>query len=267
MDLEVRLVGNGRTLATTAKAGRYEFSGLAAGAYGLSVLVPDGYSTWMPTRPVEFPNERACVESNFSMSPSGRISGWLVDARGRDVSDVEVQATAADIELDREQSLHVVSARSDDRGFFELRELPPGRYVAGINLRDLPNQYQPYTRTIFPGGKEPPMTIELALGQSVDLGRWMIPAPLAVIKVTGTIAWKDGTPARGVFVSLLDIGQNAESPARGAGGALSRTDGRFVVDAREGRVYRLVAHAGGTGLTDRPRRGSRLVRASVRSRS
>ncbi len=144
-------------------------------------------------------------------------------------------------------ALHVVSARSDDRGFFELRELPPGRYVAGINLQDLPNQYQPYARTIFPGGNEPPMTIDLGLGQGVDLGRWMIPAPLAVIKATGTITWKDGTPARGVHVSLLDVGRNAESRACGAGGAMSGTDGRFVVDAREGRVYRLVAHAGGTG--------------------
>ena len=33
MDLEVRLTGNGRTLTTTAKAGRYEFSGLAAGNF------------------------------------------------------------------------------------------------------------------------------------------------------------------------------------------------------------------------------------------
>ena len=247
MDLEVRLVGNGRTLATTAKAGRYEFSGLAAGTYGLSVLVPDGYSTWMPTRPVEIPNRRACVASDFSMSPSGRISGWLVDARGRDLSDVEVQATAADIELDREKSLHVVSARSDDRGFFELRELPPGRYLAGINLQDLPNQYQPYARTIFPGGNEPPMTIELALGQSVDLGRWVIPPPLAVIKLAGTITWKDGTPAAGVYVSLLDVGQNAASPARGAGGAMSGPDGRFVVDSREGRAYRFIARLAGTG--------------------
>jgi hypothetical protein len=124
-----------------------------------------------------------------------------------------------------------------------LRELPPGRYLVGINLPNLPTQYQPYARTIFPGGNEPPMTIELALGQRVDLGHWIIPAPLAVIKLTGTIAWKDGTPATGVYVSLLDISQNAESP-RGAGGAMSGTDGRFVVD---GRIYRLVAHAGGTG--------------------
>jgi hypothetical protein len=76
MDLDVRLTGNGRTLTTTAKAGRYEFSGLAAGNYGLSVLVPDGYSTWMPTRPVEIPNLRACFESDFGLAPSGRINGW-----------------------------------------------------------------------------------------------------------------------------------------------------------------------------------------------
>ena len=136
MDLEVRLTGNGRTLTTTAKAGRYEFSGLAAGHYGLSVIVPEGYSTWMPTRPVEIPNQRACFESDFSLAPSGRISGWLVDARGRGVPNVVVEATGAEIALDRQKYLEVVSARSDDSGFFELRDLPPGRYIAGINLQD-----------------------------------------------------------------------------------------------------------------------------------
>ena len=65
MDLEVRLTGNGRTLTTMAKAGRYEFSGLEAGNYGLSVLVPDGYSTWMPTRPVEIPNPAGLLRIGF----------------------------------------------------------------------------------------------------------------------------------------------------------------------------------------------------------
>ena len=247
MDLEVRLTGNGRTLTTMAKAGRYEFSGLAAGNYGLSVLVPDGYSTWMPTRPVEIPNQRACFESDFGLTPSGRISGWVVDQSGRGVSKVEVQVTADDIELDRQDFLEVASTQSDNDGFFELRDLSPGRYIAGINLQDLPSQYRPYARTIFPGGNEPPMTIELALGQNVNLGRWAIPPPLSVVKLTGTITWKDGTPAGGVYVSLSDVGRNPASRARGAGGAMSGPDGRFVIDAREGRVYRFVARLGGNG--------------------
>jgi hypothetical protein len=247
MDLEVRLTGNGRTLTTTAKAGRYEFSSLAAGNYGLSVLVPDGYSTWMPTRSVEIPNQRACFESDFGLTPSGHISGWVVDRSGRGVSKVDVEVTASDIELDRQEYLQVASTQSDSDGFFELRDLPPGRYVAGINLQDLPSQYRPYARTIFPGGNEPPMTIELALGQSVNLGRWVIPPPLSVVKLTGTITWSDGTPAAGVYVSLSDVGRNAASRARGAGGAMSGPDGRFVVDAREGRVYRFMARLGGTG--------------------
>jgi hypothetical protein len=91
------------------------------------------------------------------------------------------------------------------------------------------------------------MTIELALGQSADLGRWQIPPPLAVIKLAGRIVWKDGTPAVGAYVTLRDIGQNAASAARGAGGAMSGTDGRFAVDAREGRVYRFGARLGGAG--------------------
>ena len=247
MDLEVRLSGNGRTLTTTAKAGRYEFSGLPAGNYGLSVVVPDGYTTSMPTRPAEIQNPRACFESDFGLTPSGRISGWVVDKSGRGVPKVEVEATAADIVLDRQKYLQTVSARSDDSGLFELRELPPGRYIVGLNLQDFPTQYRPYARTIFPGGNEPPMAIELELGQSANLGHWVIPPPLAVIKLTGTITWKDGTPAAGVYVGLSDIGQDAASPARGAGGAMSGTDGRFVVDAREGRSYRFIARPAGTG--------------------
>ena len=67
-----------------------------------------------------------------------------------------------------------------------------------------------------------------------------------MIKLTGTITWKDGTPAGGVSVSLSDVGRNAASRGRGAGGAMSGPDGRFVIDAREGRVYRFIGRLGGT---------------------
>ena len=247
MDLEVRLSGNGRTLTTTAKAGRYEFSGLAAGNYGLSVVVPDGYTTSMPTRPAEIQNPRACFESDFGLTPSGRISGWVVDKSGRGVPKVEVEATGADIVLDRQKYLQTVSARSDDSGLFELRELPPGRYIVGLNLQDFPTQYRPVRphhlswRQRATDGDRARARSEReswTLGDSTAPGR---------DQVDGAITWKDGTPAAGVYVGLSDIGQNAASPARGAGGAMSGTDGRFVVDAREGRSYRFIARPAGTG--------------------
>jgi hypothetical protein len=61
-----------------------------------------------------------------------------------------------------------------------------------------------------------------------------------------TIAWKDGTPPR-ACMSACWTSARTRSRLRAARGAVSGTDGRFVVDARKGRAYRLVAHTGGTG--------------------
>ena len=207
MDLEVRLTGNGRTLTTTAKAGRYEFSGLAAGNYGLSVLVPDGYSTWMPTRPVEIPNQRSCFESDFGLTPSGRISGWVVDKSGRGVSKVDVEATAADIELDRRFLADRVDLSDDERPLRAAR--PAGRTAISRLIQDLQAVCGTYIRTMLSWRQRATDGDELALGQRVD------PGPgdrrRCVIKLAGRITWKDGTfGARGVSsVVGVDTAQRA----------------------------------------------------------
>ena len=59
----------------------------------------------------------------------------------------------------------------------------PAATSRGSTSRTFPANIGLYARTIFPGGNEPPMTIELALGQNVNIGRWAIPPPLAVIEV------------------------------------------------------------------------------------
>jgi hypothetical protein len=89
--------------------------------------------------------------------------------------------------------------------------------------------------------------VDLSLGQAVELGRWQLEPPLAVVRIAGLFTWKDGTPARGVYVSLWDVGRGAADRMRGAGGAMSGPDGQFVLDGREGRVYQLKARMGGTG--------------------
>jgi hypothetical protein len=81
----------------------------------------------------------------------------------------------------------------------------------------------------------------LSLGQAVDLGNWTPAPPPAVVKAAGLVTWKDGTPAAGIFVSASDQTGNPVERARGAGGATSAADGRFVLDLRQGRVYMFLA--------------------------
>lgn len=253
VDLEVRLTGNGRALTTTAAGGRYEFPGLPPGQYEVRVEVPQGYTTWKDAFPAEIPNRRACVQHDFRIGPHGRIAGRVVSSDQRGVNDVQIEVTTSTADLDGQPYLRKASTRSDGAGYFEVGELPPGRYIVGINLSDLPSQYHPRARVLYPGGDAAPMPIELSLGQRVDVGAWQIPPPLAVVRLTGIITYRDGTPVGGAYVGLQDIGTNPKAPLRGAGGIVADAEGRFVLEARQGRKYRFVARVGGNGSLERLR--------------
>jgi len=130
----------------------------------------------------------------------------------------------------------VRNEREWSTSFFQVAELPPGRYIVGLNLKDLPNKYNPYARTVYPGGPDPHV-IELGLGQAVDLGSWQIPPPLPIVRIEGIITRRDGSPVAGVYVTAWDQTNNPVEIARGAGGATSGKDGRFVLELRRRRVY------------------------------
>lgn len=124
MNLVVRLTGNGRTVRTTSIAGRYEFSGLAPGHYEVDIAVPEGYSAVRTTHAFEIPNPRACAQTDFALSPAGRIIGQLVDKTGRGVSNVPVEVTAEDAASHPLYGFAAASARSDGNGYFEVGGLP-----------------------------------------------------------------------------------------------------------------------------------------------
>jgi hypothetical protein len=237
----VRLFGGGQERTTRSTGGEYEFSGLIEGPYRIELQIPDGYTTYDSSRLVQIPDRRACAEEAYSLSPAGRITGRLVGKENRGLSRVQVEVTDPDARAHPLYGLASEGSPTDADGYFEVRSLPPGRYIVGVNLKDLPNQYNPYARTVFPGGDADPQIITLSLGQIFDLGTWQMPRPLAVVKVAGLITWKDGTPAGEVYVSALDRTGNPVERARGAGGATSALDGRFVLDLREGRVYTFMA--------------------------
>lgn len=247
LDLTVTIAGQRVTASQKAQGGKFEFAGLPPDTYETSVKVPEGYSArgWVDT--VVLPSAHACAESNFTIAPYGRITGQVVDSRGRGVRHVSLEIVGADATLPPEYGSWV-SAYADENGVFDVRDLAPGRYVAGINLADLPTEYRPYPRILYPGADQPAHVIEVTLGQTVDLGRWQLPPPLTAMKMRGVVLWSDGTPAAGVYVSLSDVTSVQSDRMRGIGGNQTLADGRFAIDAFAGRTYLVNARLGNRAL-------------------
>lgn len=241
LETSLRLSGGGgmRTLRTTA--GLFEFTGLPVGSYRLDVDVPEGYSAFANWRDVQIADVRGCAEVDFTFVAAGRISGRVVDREGRPVARVTVELVSADAEPHPDHGFSPRTLPSDASGEFSFENLSPGRYVVGLNLNDLPSDFKPHGRTVYPGPPHEPAVIELALGQVVDLGSWYIPPPLPVLIVKGIVIRDDGTPAAGIYVGAWDVTGGASTRTRGAGGATSGADGRFELKLREGRSYTFIA--------------------------
>lgn len=236
-DTTVHLTGGGPTQTIRSTGGRYEFRGLAAGSYQVHIDLPQGYTTYSSRRGIEIPNVRACAQENFSLGPDGHIAGRVVGPDGSALKDVAVEVTTPDARPHPVYGLSIESARSDAEGFFDVGNLPPNRYIVGVNLRDLPTKYNPYARILYPGPPNDPHVTELGLGQRADLGTWHMPPPLPIVRVQGVVTRRDGSPVPGVFVGAWDETDNPVERARGAGSATSGSDGRFVLELRKGRTY------------------------------
>jgi hypothetical protein len=237
METPVRLTGGGRELSMVSANGRFEFSGLSPGLYRVYLQLPEGYSTYSESREVHIPNSQACAREDYYLSPAGRITGRAVGSDGRPVPRVRIEVTDPDARPHSTYGLLAESATTDADGYFEVGRLPPGRYIVGVNLADLPSQYNPYGRTLYPSEGPDPHVLTLSLGQTMDVGTWRLPPALSVVRVVGVVTWQDGTAAVRISIGAWDRTGNPVEWARGAGNAWSGPDGRFVIELREGRVY------------------------------
>jgi hypothetical protein len=239
----VGLVGAGREQSTTSTDGSYEFRGVEPGRYVVEVDPPQGYSPeYLPgSRNVEIPDPRACHEETFYLAPAGRITGVVVTADGRPAGPLQVELTPPGTPEHPVYGLATISAYTKSDGTFEITGVPPGRYILGVNLKDLPSQYNPYARTVFPSDGSGDAILQVGTTGTYDIGTWKLPRALPVVTVRGVATWADGTAAAGTHVTIWDVTGNPVDRARGAGMAKVAADGAFVLEVRVGRSYTFTA--------------------------
>ena len=123
--------------ADTDSQGRYTLEGLPEGRVTLSVQA-QGYYTLTAggleseTIARSCPATGDCPDTDFEMARTGVVEGWLTDAFGDPLQDVVLQARAPEEDAQprgrRGGGARPIDSVSDDRGYFRIWGLPPGRY-------------------------------------------------------------------------------------------------------------------------------------------
>ena len=160
---------------STDKDGRYEFSGVAAGTFTLTLVPPTGFDNGYPEQEIEIRDGRACSSHDFQLRQIARASGTVVDSRGRPLAGILVDAVAAEL-AGHQPPPYQEPVKTDDRGRFEFDDLPPGVYVFGIDLTKPewpPPGYKPAGPAVFLPGTavaRDAAIVELKPNDRVDVG-------------------------------------------------------------------------------------------------
>jgi hypothetical protein len=154
----------------TDRNGEYELQGVPLGAVSISVATPFGFSPEAP-RQFEVTDLRACIAADFTLRAESAAHGLVVDAAGRPLSGILVEAVSAELAGYKPDAIFE-PVTTDAGGQFAFDYLPPGRYVFGVNVTK--GRYKPSTgpTTFLPGtaAANDAAVFELKPGDRTDLG-------------------------------------------------------------------------------------------------
>ena len=232
--------GDGFSRETRSDAdGNYEVLKVPSASYTVAVLPPPPFAPAKPDHKSEMVDLRACEEVNLDVRYDGRISGSLVDVKGRPLQGVMVEAIDA-ARNDDASSWHRWSfARTDATGRFELTGLSPADYFVGVNVTFAPTVASPYASQFMSGPLPATDTrvFRIGPGERLPAPVWKLTEPLRETRIEGCVVWPDGKPAAGVEI---DVRPNLGS-AQGSYDwtVQSARDGCFSFRSHEGVSYRL----------------------------
>jgi hypothetical protein len=121
----------------TGADGRFDIPNLPLGKATVAIVLPFGFEPSPFEQEVELRDARACSKVSLPIQQIARASGLVVDASGRPLEGVSVDAVAAEL-AGFDPPPHQYPVKTDERGAFAFTTLPPGVYVFGVNLTKVP---------------------------------------------------------------------------------------------------------------------------------
>ncbi len=228
-------------LATTDRAGAYEFTELPAGRYQLMAtkgsFVQLQYGQSRPFeagKPLEIGDGQTIEHVDFGLPRGALITGRVLDEFGEPATDVLVSALRYQFILGRRQLVPAGRiGTTNDLGEYRIFGLPPGQYYVSATLRTAnpldvsTNDRSGYAPTYYPGtpsvSEAQRLTVELGQMHS---GLDVILAPARLARITGTVVDSEGKPLAGGMIMLV---QASGAAFMAFSGGQVKPDGSFAI--------------------------------------
>ena len=152
-NIAVELRSQNRSLATrTDENGKYAFYGVTAGTYQVWAALPAHLELAQttlsdPLPPLEMPDS-ACFEYDINALPTGRIRGRVVGPDGEPLRAASVGLFRPHLYKESEMGWWEFQGYE---GFFEFKNVAPGKYVLVFNNFNELKPDAPFLRTFYPG--------------------------------------------------------------------------------------------------------------------
>ncbi len=117
---------------STGIQGRFEFSGLPFGSAELEFSKAGFEAGGRRTLELELRDATDLENLDIQLRPSASISGAVVDRDGDPIAGATLQLWAAAVNAGVKSFRGVRTVRTDDRGYYRLSELAPGRYYLSV---------------------------------------------------------------------------------------------------------------------------------------
>jgi hypothetical protein len=247
--------------------GRYEFTGLAAGEYGLVAGPGELRATYLrqaigrsepldptsrlPRSGIEIADGERKQNVDVALTRALAIEGRVLSPWGEAMANVMVEVYLAD---GRYQTL----ASTDDRGEYRAYGLPPGRYrlCAAADQGDTPDDTARLVRTCHPAATDQRSAADVDLASS-DAGAIDISVQRrGTFSVSGSVVTAAGEAAESAHASAIPDGEDS------VGGYAQVSGGQFVIRGlMPGRYVIRASTSASTGRLIRKDRESRETEA------